>query len=285
MNYDKKDFIHSLSQNPCLTVCISCKGISPVLNENLKALEKQELDKKKWKVILLVNSKEQLLSVEQEIKSLSFFIEVLSNFHQNSLQELRNRMLDQSSTPLVLFIDEDVILQNKNHLENLIHFHTLHSDVSVLGGGYLSGKGCSFWGQTYNWISVLWMLENPGFSPAGNLSVKTKSLNPECRFESPLPKGFGGEEIYFFKKMQQLGERYLSKKELDTFHRAQHTFKNFLKRAFVHGKSQAFFPPTNNFYHSIIRFIKQPGSFSIKTTALFYLLFVRTVSFFYKNKT
>lgn len=279
MGYDKKDFIHSLSKNPCLTICISCKGISSILNESLIALEKQELDKKKWKVILLVNDNKQLLSVEQAIKSISFSVEVLSCFYKNSLQGLRNKMLDQIKTPLLFFIDEDVILQNKNHLENLIRFHIGRSEMSALGGGYLSGKGCSFWGQTYNWISRLWMLENPGFSPAGNLSVKTNFLNLKCRFKSPLDKGFGGEEIYFFKKMRQFGEKYLWEKELDAFHKARHTFKSFLKRAFAHGKSQAFFPPKNNFYKSMIRFIRQPGSFSIKTTALFYLLVVRAVSF------
>lgn len=284
MNYDK-DFTAALSQTPSVTVCIACKGIPSILNDNLIALEKQTLDKKKWKIVLLVGSEKQLLSVEQILKSFNFQVKIFSCFYKNSLQELRNKMLSQLKIPLVFFIDEDVILENKNHLKTLLHLHAVNPEVSVLGGGYLSKEGCSFWGRTYNWISRLWMRENPGFAPAGNLSVKTNLLNSKCRFKSPLSEGFGGEEIYFFNQIQKSGGKYLCKRELDTVHKAQHTFRVFLKRAFVHGQSQSFFPSNSNFYRSAIRFIKYPGSLTIKTAALFYLVLVRTISLVYKLKS
>ena len=275
---------HKKDHAPCLTVCIACKGIPSVLKENLMALEKQTLNKSQWKVILLVPQKKQLSFVEQVLNSFSFQIEISSCFYKNSLQELRNRMLDHVKTPFLLFIDEDVILKNSDHLKNLLHLHDLYSEVSVLGGGYLSGEGCSFWGRVYNWISRLWMLKNPGFSPAGNLSVKMNLLELKCRFKSPLPDGFGGEEIYFFNQVHNSEKKYIWEKKLDTFHKASHTFNVFFKRAIIHGQSQSVFPYEGNFYDSAFLFIKQPGSLSIKTAALFYLILVTVVSVFYRLK-
>lgn len=275
---------HKKDHTPCLTVCIACKGVSSVLKENLTALEQQTLSKSRWQVILLVPREKQLPFVKQTLKSFSFQMEISSCFYKNSLQELRNRMLDNVKTPFLLFIDEDVFLRNPEHLKNLLYLHELYPEVSVLGGGYLSGEGCSFWGRAYNWVSGLWMLENPGFSPAGNLSVKVRLLNSKCRFKSPLPGGFGGEETYFFNRLHSSGKKYICKKELDTFHKASHTFYVFLKRAIVHGQSQSAFFRKGHFYKSIFLFINQRGPLNIKTAALFYLILVRLIAAFYRLK-
>ena len=127
------------------------------------------------------------------------------------------------------------------------------------------------------------MRKNPEFMPAGNLSVKTEQLKPSCRFKSPLKKGFGGEELYFFKQIKTSGLRSAQKKELDTLHLARHSFGAFLSRAILHGQSRAFQKSRGSFYRSFLYFFKQPESFSIKITGGLYMFLVRVISFAYRK--
>ena len=269
---------------PCLTVCVACKGVSSLLKANLAALNHQTLDKRQWEIVLLVTEEHQLAVIEDILKSFTLNTKLLTCFHKNSLQELRNQALSSIKTPLLFFIDEDVILENTEHLKTLIHLHKKHPEEIVLGGQYLSTGRCSFFGQSYNWISCLWMLANPGLLPAGNLSVKTTHLNLKCRFKSPLPYGFGGEEMYFFKQLKATGGKSLWKKELDAPHWAFHTLSAFFNRAFVHGQSQAFQYSGGNFYQSAMQFIKQPGALKVKIPALCYLFLVKLTAFIYGLK-
>ena len=270
---------------PCLTVCVACKGIAPLLKANLSALDGQTLDKKQWEIVLLISEERQAEIVDKALKLFSLRAKLLTDFHKNSLQNLRNQALNSIKTPLIFFIDEDVTLENPDHLKTLVYLHKQHEEETVLGGGYLSLKGCSFWGLAYNWVVRLWMVENPGFVPAGNLSVKTAHLNRACHFKSPLSHGFGGEEVYFLNQIQATSGKSLWKKELDASHQARHTLKDFLKRAIVHGQSQAFQQISGtSFYKSVRLFIKQKGSLKVKIPALFYLFLVRLISFAYRLK-
>ena len=267
-----------------LTVCVACKGVLSLLKANVAALSQQTLDKDQWKTVFLVTEKKQLPLIDAILKSSDLKTRYLTCFYKDSLQTLRNQALDSIKTPLIFFIDEDVILENPEHLKILVRLHKQHPEKTVLGGGYLSTKRGSFFGHSYNWISRLWMLENPGFAPAGNLSVKTTLLNVKCRFKSPLPYGFGGEEVHFLQQLQSTGGKFLWKKELDAPHWACHTLKDFLKRALVHGQSRSFQRSRRSFYKSIVQFIKQPGPLRVKIPALFYLFFVRLISAIYKLK-
>lgn len=273
--------MNPFSNKPSLTVCIACKGIPDLLKANLTALNCQTLDKKHWEIVILINTKEHLQLVEKFLKSLRLKANFFVRFQKNNLQELRNLALVRVQTPLLFFIDEDVILKNPNHLKVLIRLHKRHPEETLLGGGYLSSKECSFFGQAYNWISRLWMKENPGLIPAGNLSLKTSLLNPECRFKSPLPTGFGGEEIHFFNQVIASGGKALWIKELNVPHEARHNLRDFIERAIIHGKSRrAFFSSKKTFLKSFKRFLTQPGSLKVKIPAFFYLSLVQLTSLF-----
>ena len=68
------------------------------------------------------------------LKLFSLRAKLLTDFHKNSLQELRNQALNSIKTPLIFFIDEDVILENPEHLKILVYLHKRHEKETVLGG-------------------------------------------------------------------------------------------------------------------------------------------------------
>ena len=273
--------MNSFSNNPLLTVCIACKGIPDLLKANLSALNSQTLDKKQWEIVILTNTKGHLQLAEKFLKSLHLKAKFFARFQKNNLQELRNLALVRAQTPLLFFIDEDVILKNPNHLKTLIQLHKRHPEETLLGGGYLSPEECSFFGRAYNWISRLWMEENPGLIPAGNLSLKISLLSPECRFKSPLPTGFGGEEIHFFNQVIASGGKALWIKELNVPHEARHSLRDFIERAIIHGKSRrALSSSQKTLLKSFKRFLTQPGSLKVKIPAFFYLSLVQLTALF-----
>lgn len=272
------------SNSVSLTVCMALKGVPEILKTSLEALSQQNLRKDQWEIVLLVTEAHQLPLVEELVRGYDLKVRLFSCFQENSLEQLRNKALKEIPSDLLLFIDEDVILKNPEHLKTLLQLHEQYPETAVLIGGYVSPKGCSFFGRTYNWISRLWMMENPGLGPAGNLSVKTSHLNSHCRFKSPLPRGFGGEEIYFFKKIKATGGFALWKKELDAPHLACHTWWDFFNRAIWHGQSLGLEKENfsqSHIFQSAKLFIKQPGEIGIKVTAFVYLLLVRLVAVLY----
>ena len=265
-----------------LTVCVSCGRRPDLLKKNLQALDRQTLDKNLWNLALLFQPPSAPVSLKVFSLSPELTVKTLIPPRKLPVDELRNLAFQEIKSPILFFIDEDVILKNTDHLKTLVHLHKQEPEGTVLGGGYLSPPECSFYGRVYNWISRVWMLENPGFVPAGNLSVKTSHLDFSCRFKSPLQKGFGGEEIYFLNQIRRLGLRSFRKTELDAFHTARHTLKEFLGRAVLHGQSRAFQEPSVSFFKSVACFMKCPASPPVKTVGFFYLCLVRFTALLYK---
>ena len=265
-----------------LTVCVSCRETPDLLEQNLKALSRQNLDKSLWDLVLLFRGETTPLFVKKLLSDLELTAKIFIQPRNHPIHELRNQAFQQITSPVLFFIDEDVILKNPGHLQALVRLHKQHPKETVLGGGYLSPTECSFWGRAYNWVSRLWMEANPGFLPAGNLSVKIQHLELTCRFKSLLKGGFGGEEIYFLNQIKLLGRHSLRKTELDASHLARHTFMEFLSRAILHGQARAFQNSKGSFRKSLFYFIKQPESFSVKLASGFYLTLVWIVSLVYK---
>ena len=247
------------------------------MEQNLKALSQQTLDKNLWDIALLFRADPPPF-LNKLLDTLGLSVHIFTQDQSHPIHELRNQAFQKITSPLLFFIDEDVILNNTSHLQTLVNLHQQHPEWTILGGGYLSSAECSFWGKAYNWISLLWMLKNSGFLPAGNLSVKTKHLGPSCEFKSPLKGGFGGEEIYFLNQIKALGLQSIRKMELDTLHLARHTLREFVSRALLHGQSRTFQNSKSSLYKSLLYFIKQPESFSVKIASGFYLTLVSIVS-------
>ena len=262
-----------------LSVVVSCKSVEKILKKNLRALSRQNLTPELWIPVFIFKEEQKhspcVLLVKNYFPSGRF----LFLPEGQPLYEMRNLALDHLNSSYIYFIDEDVILDDPQHLSRLIEFYKTYPEWTVIGGSYLNHPDSSFWGRSYNWTVCLWTKNHPGFIPAGNLSVTT---NPPfySRFYSPSPFGFGGEESCFLKSLQKEGRKSLLDEALSASHLAGHDFKNFVKRAWVHGASLAFERQIHS--SSQLLFFKEPAPFFIKTAALFYLLLVRFSCLFYK---
>ena len=263
-----------------LSLIVSCKGVLWILEKNLKALRGQSLSS------ALV---EAIFVFDRKTKSLSPCISLIKNYFPNGqfvflprgkpIYEMRNLGMKQASAPYIYFIDEDVILQNSNHLSLLIQLHKKLPQYTAIGGGYLDHQLSSFWGKAYNRIAMLWIKNRPGFVPAGNLSIKMAKPFKAC-FHSPNPDGFGGEETAFLQMLEEEGKKSLYHSEMDAEHLAIHSLRDFIKRALAHGASLSFEKKRRL---SLSLFFKmKAGGVGIKTGVLFYLLIVRLSALIYK---
>ena len=261
------------SAPPLLSVVVSCKGVENILSQQLKFLNKQNLDKRLWQAVFVFRENfafQPAISLIKQYFPLSQIFFLKAN---RPLYEMRNLAFERLHSPYLYFIDEDVILEEAHHLSRLIEIHQKRPNQAVLGGSYLNHPGSTFWGDCYNWLVRLWVKayktkNYQDLAPAGNLSVKGYK-NFKARFYSP--HGFGAEELYFFKDLQKEGLQSCVDKALDAPHLAQHTFKDFIQRAWIHGKSL----PQQKRLGSKALFFKEPAGFLIKIAGLFYLLLAR----------
>ena len=265
------------SRDKKLCVAVSCKGNLKLLNLHLRALKRQSLSPELWIPVFLFWGKTPRESYQKALALIQKYFPsapVLLLSKESACCNLRN-LAFESLSPLLYFLDEDVLLKRSEHLTRLLDWHERHPDWTAIGGSYISSKASSFWGEIYNWLVRFWMTYHQSFQkrdflPAGNLSVKRKGLSD--RFYSPA--GFGGEEIFFLKSLHKKGLFSVWIRELDAHHIAQHRLKDWISRAWMHGKSLS--ASQKLFSRAMAgKFFKQSGSFQIKLCALFYLLLTR----------
>ena len=251
-----------------LTVAVFCHPRLEILKKNLLALKEQSLSLGLWDPVFWFREPNPLavnLILDHFAKA-----RVMASAPLKPFYESRNQALHCFETPYLYCIDEDVILENTEHLSRLLALHKSFPQAAVLGGAYLNHRDCSFWGLCYNWIVRLWMKNHAGFVPAGNLSIKTHQKF-KARFYSPARDGFGGEEISFLKSLQKEGFKPLYQASLDAPHLCRHNMKTFFKRALRH----SFAGNMKTAPSSVRLFLKEPGPFFVKLSALCYLALAR----------
>ena len=280
-NSDRMEIIDK-SSSPLLSVVVSCKAVKKILSQHLYFLHRQNLSQELWQVVFIFREAGLSQSVHPLIKKHFPLSQVFCLKEGQAIYQMRNFAFDLINSPYLYFIDEDVILEDSTFLSRLIETHKRHPEFSVLGGAYLDHPESSFWGNCYNWLVRLWVKarktnQGQDVMPAGNLSVKAHETF-KARFYSP--HGFGAEELYFFKTLHQEGLKSYVDEALNVSHLAQHTFKDFIQRAWNHGKSE---PKQKSADKRL--FFKEPAGFLIKIMALFYLLLVRFSSIWNQFKT
>lgn len=264
-----------------LSVVVSCMARKAVLEKNLQALSRQNLNLRLWELLFVFHEGQNHSDCIPLIESFSPSPRILFGPKDQPIYEMRNLGLNNASGSLIYFIDEDVILSDKRHLGRLLEFHKARPNHTVIGGGYLNAPGCSFWGKSYNHVALMWIKNHPDFIPAGNLSVKMEKKF-KARFYSPNPFGFGGEEICFLKSLKGEGHKILLDETLSVRHLARHGFWGFIKRAWIHGAGLAFEKQPEK--SSYFLFFREPADLSVKIASFFYLLLVRLSWLFYKLK-
>ena len=287
-----------LSQLKKLSLAVFCKGVSSILEIQLQALKKQSLSKDLWEPVFLFRanlenhpqsgskagvslntsvSKEAFLKHKKQIQKFFPQAKILILKLNHTVYELRNLVFKEIKSPLIYFLDEDVILDKNNHLETVLNLHDLNPSLTAIGGAYLDHPESSFFGKIYNWIVRIWMKKHQSSArqdllPAGNFSIKNHP-GLKVRFYSPNPSGFGAEELFFFKSLHKEGFLSSWMTQLDAKHLAQHRFKDFIQRAWLQGQSL----PAKDWFskRNSQVFLQEPAPLAHKGMALLYLLLAR----------
>lgn len=286
-----------MSEIKKLGLVVFCKGEPSILEAQLEALKKQSLSPKLWEPVFIFRVQEAsfpeerqkknrdkssllekaFLENKKQIQKFFPFAKILALPSSQKVYEMRNLAFNKIQSPIIYFLDEDVILDKSDHLEAALKLHSLNSSLTAIGGVYLDHPQSSFFGKIYNWIVRLWVKKHQSggrrdFLPAGNFSIKNNKKF-SARFYSSNPSGFGSEELVFFKSLHKEGFLSAWMTQLDTKHLAQHSFKDFLKRAWLQGRSLA---PKDWFAGKNLQvFVKEPAPLLYKFLALVYLFLVR----------
>lgn len=269
--------------NTKISLAVFCKGLPSILELQLQALKKQSLNPSLWGLVFIFKAntnsflEKTFLESKKQIQKFFPSAQTLVLPSSQKVYEMRNLVFKEIQSPIIYFLDEDVILDKSNHLEATLKLHSAYPSVTAIGGSYLDHPVSSFFGQIYNWIVRLWMKKHQSSSkqdllPAGNFSIKTDP-KLSARFYSPNPSGFGAEELFFFQSLHKEG--FLSSwiPDLDAKHLASHNFKDFVKRAWLQGQA---LPEKDWFSKRNFKvFLQEPAPFLYKCFALFYLFLVR----------
>ena len=263
-----------------LSVVVSCSNQTEILKKNLQALARQSLSRSIWQALFIFQEELKDSPSISLIKNKFLKAEILFLPSKSPIYEMRNLGLKQAGSPIIYFIDEDVILKDEEALSRVLKLHKKQPHVTAIGAGYYDHPESSLWGLSYNYVVRVWMKAWPEFMPGGNLSVKTDKAF-KALFKSSHHLGFGGEEIHFLKSLMAEGHKTLQDDSLSAYHIARHSFFKFIRRAWLHGANLAFegkprFAPR--------LFIKCHGKALIKIFAVFYLLLVRGSFFLNKLK-
>lgn len=155
----------------------------------------------------------------------------------------RNCGLERCDGEVLYFLDDDCLLPDGRHLEQLIAHHLQEPDVAGLGGRYRSPEPCPKSCQFYNALVEVWLRSNQTpdggclVLPGGNASYKRRVFDEGLRFDNAIV--YGGDETEFNHRLVRRGHRLKLAPALDVVHDFKGTWISMLRRAWKHGRGKS----------------------------------------------
>lgn len=195
-----------------ISVQISTFNRSKVLQEVLKSLDNQTLDRDLYEVIVINDgSTDNTKQIVENISKIVSYRLILVNQENLGLPIARNKGIINTDHEVILFIDDDV-LADKNLLLEHYKIHTKFDDVVVRG-----------W---VNHIDQLKIPDKPRFRIAdfstsffwtSNVSVRKKYLIQAGMFYEKFEK-YGWEDIEMGYRLRKLGLRLIINNKAIGYH-------------------------------------------------------------------
>lgn len=260
-----------------LDICISSAGNDVLLLECLSSLKAQSLPLNSFRVFVITKNS-NLPAAKNLIDFFQFQFATVIGLNDFSAAKSRNWMINHSQSQLVYFLDEDCSLENPDHLKNLVAFHKIYPELTVIGGRYAHGALGTSWGEAYNFMCDSWLdqnlrlpaSKNNTYFVGGNISLKLNTLSRQIQFDEEL--GFGGEDLKYIQKLREHGHKTWLTNGLTVQHHSQHTLKSFFSRAWLHGKVKKSIEP-NSAFQTLRKgphFFKKRGPLKSKGLAALY---------------
>lgn len=216
-----------------MTVAIPTLGRSPHLRGLLERLKRQVTDFN-FEVLVVANLPSQEL--RQMVRSIG------TNFIYLETGKLgvniaRNKALDKARGPIVLFFDDDIVLQTDDILQKHWRAHTQNPQAVGIGGPYHLVAPRSTWDLIYHQIAQQWIdrsrLDGNKTTQllGGNMSLKKDHL--QLHFDENIL--FGGSEAALCQRLI-VNAKQLLLPELVVGHSPEMTRRIFIRKAFMQGR-------------------------------------------------
>lgn len=154
----------------------------------------------------------------------------------------RNVGIQNSRGDILLFLDDDVRLFDRNYLQNIAAAHKDLPSATGIGGPYrlLGNKSSLSWAYQYTcefWLRQSVLLGSKTTNlVGGNASYKRSFLGKHLRFSEEIQ--FGGAETQFNARLWRSGHELHFLEHLVVGHDASVSVVGFLSRAFKQGRTR-----------------------------------------------
>jgi glycosyltransferase involved in cell wall biosynthesis len=153
----------------------------------------------------------------------------------------RNLGLQNAAGEIVLFLDDDIWIEDKLFLKKHLDAHQRMPEVIGVGGPTTLMRNANLFETAYHWIL------NTNFEqarvdnhhaislPGGNASFKTIALKSAYRFNQEID--FGGAAGELFYRLSMSGQKLHFSDRIVLEHRVRMWLFGFLKRAYLQGRT------------------------------------------------
>lgn len=223
-----------------ISVVIPTVGKSPHLRGLLERIQRQTTDFS-FEVLVVANIPQQ--SLRKLVNSMGAHGNGTFEYLETGrlgVNLARNKGLERAKAPLVLFLDDDAILDDDAFLAAHCLAHENHVDAVAIGGPYRLTPKASPWDRAYHDIAHEWLhrhtmsRERTTQLLGGNLSVKKRELIANhWSFDEAIT--FGGAETGLCMRITNAGRTMYFLEALEIGHAPDLTVSILRKKAFLQG--------------------------------------------------
>lgn len=228
------------SFSPDISVVIPTLGKSAHLRGLLERLQRQATDFT-FEVLVVANIPQQ---------SLRNLVNSMGAIGQGRFEYLetgrlganlaRNKGIERARGPILLFLDDDAILDTDTFLTRHLEYHRKHTDAAAIGGPYRLTPSHSKWDSAYHHIAHEWLARyvrkdhQTSQLLGGNMSIKKSVLDLYgWKFDDEI--GFGGAETGLCHRMALAHRGLLFFEDLEIGHAPDLNRMSFCRKAFLQG--------------------------------------------------
>lgn len=230
-----------------ITVVIPTLGTCPHLRGLLERLQRQQVNAARGSIEVLVVANLPKQELRSMVSSMDRSSQVKFEYLETGklgVNLARNKGLERAKGEVVLFLDDDAILDDlegagEHFLERHLQKHREHPEAAAIGGPYRLVDRHSKWDAAYHFVASDWLRKHVrnGHTATqllgGNLCVKRSFFERGFKFDELIP--YGGAETGFCQRLTLAGHTLLFFEDLAIGHAPDLSKKSFCKKAYLQG--------------------------------------------------
>ena len=206
----------------------------------LNSIAEQNFPKRNLQVLLVSNLRDKKLREKASYWEDVFFDFKYLEVGRKGVNKARNMGIRFARGDILYFLDDDCLLDNKDHLSLLVSEH--EKSAVGIGGGYKSlgdshGLEKFYQENTEQWIKGSSSEKQTEQLIGGNASYKRKVFDKGFYFDPSIV--FGGSEEGFNRSLRAQGWTLLFVDKLSVFHNIKLSWSSFIKKSFKQGLGSA----------------------------------------------